>query len=532
MIHKYKTIFGIICMFLLYVSCGMAKAGNNRMPSSSDQTPTIHEKISATAESQPEWIKYIPADDGRHHFMVGFSDYYKSEREAREAAKQDARAQYARYVGVEVSEIDEVARFLEGKENEFINGQVTRRSRQKQSSDAVVSRIRARNFYIESYSDKRRGKYVGSSYRGWVLVSIPVDEDERVAEWRRRKFQQNKSGSAINVKIRSNLGNGQTYVEGDKISYFASIDRDAYLLLIYEDAAGNLLQIYPDVHSANHLLKAGHMVQVPKENDQFKFHVSAPFGRERVLAFASSRPFPELSGNEQASGLKVLDINLDKILKYLRTAGSQPGTAYGEGLTALTTVAKDKKKTVPIKTKAAPANNMETLIWSSAPERPGWTVNEPETVNGVVSFVGVSSRYAVEKSARADARRDASATAVKYMGTVAKQKLEIAKASFGLESDVVDPTKAAKELQKEMSVNMARKVKIQKWYIEKWKTPTGTGYQVFALANVPESVVDESYKQMAAKMQRDAERKAKEASDAITKNKANKAVVFWGLLKI
>jgi len=176
---------------------------------------------------------------------------------------------------------------------------------------------------------------------------------------------------------------------------------------------------------------------------------------------------------------------------------------------------------------STPKDTQETLIWSSAPERPEWTVNEPETVGGVMSFVGVSGKYSTEKSSRDDARRNATATVVKYMGTLVKDKFEQAKTSFGLESDVVDPTSATNEFQKQMAVNMANKVKVKKWYIEKWQTPTGNAHISYALANVPESAMDESVKKSAQAMAKKAERQAKEAGDAHAKDQAQKAADFW-----
>jgi len=174
-----------------------------------------------------------------------------------------------------------------------------------------------------------------------------------------------------------------------------------------------------------------------------------------------------------------------------------------------------------------PADTQETLIWSSAAERPNWTVDEPETVNGTMSFVGVSGKYSTEKGAREDARRNASSAVTKYMGTLVKDKFEQVKTSFGLESDVIDPTSATNEFQKQMSVNMANKVKMSKWYIEKWRTPTGTAHIIYVLAKVPESAVDESYKNTAKQMVKKAERQAKEAGDAHAKDQAQKAADFW-----
>lgn len=174
-----------------------------------------------------------------------------------------------------------------------------------------------------------------------------------------------------------------------------------------------------------------------------------------------------------------------------------------------------------------PEDVHEKLIWSSSPERPGWTMQEPETADGIMSFVGLSEKYATEKGAREDARNNATSGVVKYMGTLVKDKFERARVSYGLESDVIDPTASARSFEKQLSVNMARKVKANQWYEEKWYTPTGVGWKVFVLINVPMEAIDASYKETAANMAKKAEQEAKEAGDAIAKAQADKAAEFW-----
>ncbi len=176
---------------------------------------------------------------------------------------------------------------------------------------------------------------------------------------------------------------------------------------------------------------------------------------------------------------------------------------------------------------SVPTGVDEQLIWSSAPQRPGWTMEEPDTINGRMSFVGLSGSMATEKAAREDARRNAVNGVVAYMGTLAKDKFERARVSFGLESTVVDPTSSSRAFEKQLAVNIANRVKPKKWYAEKWQTLTGIGYRVFVLAHVPMDSMDESYKSMARDMAKNAENNAKQAADNIAKAQAEKAADFW-----
>lgn len=178
-----------------------------------------------------------------------------------------------------------------------------------------------------------------------------------------------------------------------------------------------------------------------------------------------------------------------------------------------------------------PTGVHEQLVWSSEPKRPGWTMQEPDTANGVMSFVGLSGTFGTEQSAREDARRNAVNGVVNYMGTLVKDKFERARVSFGLESDVVNPTDSARAFQKQLAVSVANRVKAKQWYEEKWQAPTGVGWRSFVLVQVPEAAVEESYKQMTRDMARNAEQKAKEANDEIAKVQAEKAVEFWSKMQ-
>lgn len=176
---------------------------------------------------------------------------------------------------------------------------------------------------------------------------------------------------------------------------------------------------------------------------------------------------------------------------------------------------------------APPPDPLEKLIWSSAAERPAWTMEEPDTKDGQMWFVGLSGKFATEQLAREDAKRNSTKSVVQYMGTLVKDKFEKARVSYGLESDVVDPTAAAREFEKQMSVNMANKVKVKNWYQEKWQTPTGVAHVAFALAFVPLEAIDETVKETAQSQAKNAERKAKEANDEVAKKQAEKAAEFW-----
>lgn len=166
--------------------------------------PAIGPRIAATDRpdytcndgcNKPEWVDTIPEDVGGSHFFVGLSGYHATEQLAREEALNNARKEYAAYTGVEVSSLDEVVRASFGLASEVIDATVSGRSYDKQSTDASVSRFKARQYHQLRYNVSRYGQSTGSAFQYYVLATVPVDEIERVRQWK-----QDREGRANTLK--------------------------------------------------------------------------------------------------------------------------------------------------------------------------------------------------------------------------------------------------------------------------------------------------------------------------------------------
>lgn len=150
------------------------------------------------------------------------------------------------------------------------------------------------------------------------------------------------NAAPIHIEITSHLGEGETYVQGDEVTYYITTDKDAYLLLLYENAQGSVVQLLPNPYSSPRAFyRAGRLMRIPDETtDDFGFQVSPPYGMERMWVFASSRPFPILDGQQYDSG-KMLSQKMDAILNGLTQFGNTGRVQhFGYDYTTLTTVHK------------------------------------------------------------------------------------------------------------------------------------------------------------------------------------------------
>ncbi|MEW6556273.1 MAG: hypothetical protein AB1349_02855 [Elusimicrobiota bacterium] len=163
----------------------------------------------------------------------------------------------------------------------------------------------------------------------------------------------------------------------------------------------------------------------------------------------------------------------------------------------------------------------ERVIWSSHNKRPEWTIKEPYEKNTDLLFVGISNKFATEKEARDDAQNTAIKTVVKYIGVDVKNQFQQIRTSYGLSSDIVDPTIATREIEQQLSQAVARKVKAVEWYIEKIKVEYEKQdkqyYSVFLLAKIPKNEIDDAIKKQIE------EQKEKHAKIKEVKNLVNNA---------
>jgi len=148
------------------------------------------------------------------------------------------------------------------------------------------------------------------------------------------------SSHGIELEVTSSLGDGQVYTQGDEFSFFVTMDQDAYLLLIYQDASGAMTQILPNRSSGPAFYHAGVFIQVPDQQAGFVWKVQPPFGVERLWAFAIPRPFPALHGSDLRNGMRKLDGGVDKVLRTVRESLARSSVTYGEASTAITTAAR------------------------------------------------------------------------------------------------------------------------------------------------------------------------------------------------
>ena len=125
------------------------------------------------------------------------------------------------------------------------------------------------------------------------------------------------------------------------------------------------------------------------------------------------------------------------------------------------------------------------------PDRPEWTSNEPGEQDGKMSFVGVSTFFTTEQSARGDALENVTERVVKYLGTESSGKVVRIAKTFGLKGDTINETISGRSYKKQLYKGLARRLKAKIWETEsRYNAKSEIEYKVFVLTAIPTVELD------------------------------------------
>lgn len=147
----------------------------------------------------------------------------------------------------------------------------------------------------------------------------------------------NTPAPGIHLEITTYLGDRQTFVAGDRLSFLVTLDHTAHLLVVYETAKQQLIQLLPHRYSNGDTYQPGYYIAVPDEQAHYEFVIAPPFGKEKILAFACDKPFTTLPGTALANGLRVLSDNKQQLTQHLHQMCDNKQGMFGKASLELTT---------------------------------------------------------------------------------------------------------------------------------------------------------------------------------------------------
>lgn len=190
-----------------------------------------------------------------------------------------------------------------------------------------------------------RDDSLGDCYR--VKLKVEVVPDEQSMKKMARKITDellDDPAAPLSVKVWSDKVN---YADKEKIRVFVKGNRPFYGKVVYQDAAGEMVQILPNPYRQGSYFNGGVVYEIPSGEDHFTLEVSPPFGAERITLYASSSPMGDVNLNA-SGGVYIINSKREDFAAGTRgikmvnkASGSLPAAAeFAEANHEMSTAAK------------------------------------------------------------------------------------------------------------------------------------------------------------------------------------------------
>lgn len=221
----------------------------------------------------------------------------------------------------------------------------------------LESNTEVKNFVLESDMVKAYSnasvKVIKEIEKGWfrdpssgecfrLKVKAEVIPDEKKININAKDTSFDDPTSPLNVKVWTDK---KEYKNSEKIKVYIRGNKPFYARVTYKDAAGKIVQLFPNPYSSNNYFKGGTVYEIPSGEDKFELEVSPPFGSESITVYAGSSQLGDID-LESASGIydiktKPADIGVKtrgvKIKQKEDNAGKQIPVEFSEASASLVT---------------------------------------------------------------------------------------------------------------------------------------------------------------------------------------------------
>ncbi len=115
------------------------------------------------------------------------------------------------------------------------------------------------------------------------------------------------------------------YQEGELLSATFTAEKEAFLYLLYHQADGQSLLLYPNPAARDQRLPAGQRVTIPTPGGDYRFRVQPPLGKEVFQILATTVPLDELNALVRDSGPAPV-IPAELIARLANRLAQDPGS--------------------------------------------------------------------------------------------------------------------------------------------------------------------------------------------------------------
>lgn len=167
------------------------------------------------------------------------------------------------------------------------------------------------------------------------------------------------------------------YRQGDLLKVTFQAEQTAYLYLLYHQADGSSVLLFPNLANKDHHIPKGKKVQVPPNDTEFRFRIQKPFGQEVLQVIASTKTLPEFD-DLLASATGVPTVSREGLTKLAQRLSGEIDT-WTEHRVRIQTI--EKPKPLPPSPPTPPARRFGLFVGIGKYQRPEFVHTHVELEN-------------------------------------------------------------------------------------------------------------------------------------------------------
>ena len=132
----------------------------------------------------------------------------------------------------------------------------------------------------------------------------------------------------LNVELWTNE---DSFTDGDAMKIYLRGNKPFYARLLYIDAAGNNIQLLPNLHRQKNYFAGATIFEIPNAEDGFVLTVGGPFGTEKLILYASTSPLGAIAKTKANDDVYLVTEKQEQIAAKTRGISiNKPGSAPGK----------------------------------------------------------------------------------------------------------------------------------------------------------------------------------------------------------
>jgi hypothetical protein len=167
----------------------------------------------------------------------------------------------------------------------------------------------------------------GECFKVWIKAEV-IPDKEAMARITEHKDLLDDPNVPLTVKLWTDR---KKYQIGERIKIYLKGNKPFYARIVYQDAAGRLIQLMPNPFRSDNYFNGGVIYEIPSGRDRFELEVRPPFGEENITLYASTAQLGELD-LAPAGGIYMVQTRSREVgmktrgVKIIEKKGGPPGS--------------------------------------------------------------------------------------------------------------------------------------------------------------------------------------------------------------